>query len=268
MFGNPLAVTGLPRQLAPIVRDPEGSALLLDFDGTLAPIVTDPAAARLPPEGLGILDELQMKVALVAIVSGRPVNFLRDALGSIPVTLVGLYGTERIIDGVPIIDESVDVFRPIIEEAARQAEDGLPGLLIERKGVSFVIHWRDSLSRELEAIQHGRMIADRFALTAELGRMALEVYPPTRIDKGKAVLTLAQGYNNVLFAGDDRGDIPAFRALRQHALRTGTCGVLVAVVSDEAPAELNGFADLVVDGPAGFLLLLKLLQTALRQPGI
>src|SRR5882672_11408713 len=79
-FGYASVVRSLRHELAAIVREPDRSALLLDFDGTLAPIVTDPAAATLPPETTQVLGALQSRIARVAIVSGRPVHFLREAL--------------------------------------------------------------------------------------------------------------------------------------------------------------------------------------------
>jgi len=267
-FGYASVVRSLRHELAAIVREPDRSALLLDFDGTLAPIVTDPAAATLPPETTQVLGALQSRIARVAIVSGRPVHFLREALGPIPITLVGLYGTERFIDGVPTIDDRVEVYRPAIERAAQAAEHALTGLLIERKGVSFTIHWRASPAREQEALRQGRMVAERFGLTTEVGRMALEVRPPTKIDKGQAVLPLVGTYKHVLFAGDDRADIPAFTVLRNHAIRTATHVILVAVASDESPPELTSLADFTVDGPHGLLSVLQLLLTALQQPAI
>ena len=65
---------------------------------------------------------------------------------------------------------------------------------------------------------------------------------------------------SALYAGDDRTDLDAFRALDQlrqdgalqHALRVG-------VASDEAPSEITDEADLVVDGPTGVRELLRLL---------
>src|SRR5207244_11066248 len=131
----------------------------------------------------------------------------------------------------------VEAYRAVVERAAQAAEQALTGLLIERKGVSVTIHWRAAPAREQEALRQGRMVAKRFGLTTELGRMALEVRPPTKIDKGQAVLPLLGTYKHVLFAGDDRADIPAFTVLRTHALRTATHVILGAVASDESPHE-------------------------------
>ena len=63
-------------------RRPKRSAVLLDFDGTLSPIVDDPAAARPLSDIVEILERLGRRFALVAVLSGRPVDFLTDLLPS------------------------------------------------------------------------------------------------------------------------------------------------------------------------------------------
>ncbi|HEX3947553.1 MAG TPA: trehalose-phosphatase, partial [Acidimicrobiales bacterium] len=95
-------MTGLPAVLAPFRDHPATAALFVDFDGTLAPIVEDPAAAR-PFSGVPeLLVALAGRFGLVAVVSGRPVRFLQDVLGQSPgVHLAGLYGMEEVgTDGV------------------------------------------------------------------------------------------------------------------------------------------------------------------------
>ena len=90
----------------------------------------------------------------------------------------------------------------------------------------------------------------------------LEIRPVADIDKGTAVDRLLgeRSVDLALFGGDDRGDLDAFAALREMAnagrLRAAAC---VGVASDEAPPELAERADVVVDGPEGFLEVLSAL---------
>jgi trehalose 6-phosphate phosphatase len=97
------------------------------------------------------------------------------------------------------------------------------------------------------------------------GRKVLEIRPVSGIDKGTAVARLLDEAPVELgmFGGDDRGDLDAFAALRSRAhagrLRHAAC---IGVASDEAPAELGEAADAVVDGPSGFLEVLRALATA------
>jgi trehalose 6-phosphate phosphatase len=87
--------------------------------------------------------------------------------------------------------------------------------------------------------------------------MAVELRPPVAIDKGTAVHELVQGFRIGAFAGDDIGDLPAFAALAR-AVDDGALarGVRVGVQSPEAPPELVGSVDVLVDGPAGLAALL------------
>src|ERR1700728_2860204 len=90
----------LPELLLPLVRWPDESALFLDFDGTLSPIVEDPVGARPLPGVPELLRRLAGRLALVAVVSGRPTTFLAEVLGApAGVTLVGLYGLELALAG-------------------------------------------------------------------------------------------------------------------------------------------------------------------------
>jgi trehalose 6-phosphate phosphatase len=96
--------------------------------------------------------------------------------------------------------------------------------------------------------------------------MSVEVHPPTDVDKGSVLRSLAQSHvGPVLFIGDDVGDLPAFDALDSLAA-SGTEVFRIFVQSEESDAELLERADLVVDGPEAVLLLLQQLQTALNLP--
>src|SRR5487761_1842009 len=82
--------------LAALVEDPSGAAVLTDFDGTLAPIVDDPERALALPGAAEVLGELSRHLAVVAVVSGRPVRYLAahlEAAGPL-VRLYGGYGVE------------------------------------------------------------------------------------------------------------------------------------------------------------------------------
>jgi len=84
-------------RLAPLAASPGDTAVLTDFDGTLAPIVEDPTAVRALPGAIEVLNRLVVAYAVVAVVSGRPVSFLTERLaGTSGVRLIGLYGLEQV----------------------------------------------------------------------------------------------------------------------------------------------------------------------------
>jgi len=249
----------LPEPLVPLAARPQEAAVLVDFDGSISEIVDDPGAARALPAARDALEALVGTVARVGVVSGRPVEVLARAIDVAGITLVGQYGLERRVDGRVVVDPRAEPYLPAMAAAAGDAERELPGLLVERKaGIAITVHWRTAPDREAEAIAAVDEIARRRGLTVYATRMARELRPPVPVDKGSAVDSLLDGVSAACFAGDDRGDLPAFAAL-ERALAEGRLehAVRVAVGSAESPAELLEQADIVVDGPAGLVLLLE-----------
>ena len=74
---------GLPDPLLPLAARPNQAAVFVDFDGSISEIVEDPGAARVMPAARAALTTLTGRVARVAVVSGRPVEFLaREVWGN------------------------------------------------------------------------------------------------------------------------------------------------------------------------------------------
>jgi trehalose 6-phosphate phosphatase len=259
----------VPELLVPLASRPQAAAVLVDFDGSISAIVDDPAEARVLPAARHALAGLVGVIAIVGVVSGRPVEFLARAIDLPGLTLVGQYGLERMVDGRVVVDPRAEPYLDAVAAAAEDAERELPDLLVERKaGVAVTVHWRTTPEREKDAAAAADRIARRHGLTVYATKMARELRPPVPADKGTAVEALLDGVTAACFAGDDRGDLDAFAALErlasagriEHAVR-------IAVGSSEVPAELVAQADLVVDGPAGLVSLLEqLAQAATRKP--
>lgn len=240
--------------------------MFVDFDGTLSPIVDDPADAR-PLDGtVAALERLAGSFARVAVISGRPVAYLLShvAAGS-GVELVGLYGLERAragSSGPVVVSAAARPWGPVIETAASAASTSAPaGVSVERKGLAVTLHYRGADDLETWVASFAQGEASRLGLVAHPGKKSWELRPPVATDKGTVVSELAAGLDAVCYVGDDLGDLPAFEALGR--LGGGGGGVVTLAVAvrggDETPAALLGAADLVVDGPAGVLELLELL---------
>jgi len=255
--------------LARLASDAADAAFVTDFDGTLAPIVNDPADARPLTAALAALATLAERLGLVAVVSGRPVDFLRVHVPVDRVVLVGQYGMERLVDGEVVVDPRVVPYVDAVAAARVEAEATWPGLFVEHKGdIAFTIHWRTAagLAPHPDALAD---LAARHGLDTQPGRMACELRPPVPLDKGTAVEALLEEHgwpSHVAFAGDDRGDLPVFDLFDGERWRTDEVGgvlLCIAVRSSEAPPELIERADIVVDGPPGLAELLTDLVSAL-----
>jgi trehalose 6-phosphate phosphatase len=248
-----------------LVGDPRRAALLVDLDGSLAPIVDDPAAAVPLPAAVAACTRLAARLGRFAVVSGRPVEFVRRHLPDPTIVVVGQYGLEVDRDGVTTADPRAIPFERAVAAAAAEAERRWPRLTVERKGrVAMTVHWRTARDA---APTPGALaeLAERHGLARVPGRMACELLPPLPIDKGTAVddLLAEGGLTAVAFAGDDVGDLAAFVAVHRWAVAApGRTGLCVAVASEESPPELLELADLLVDGPYALAVQLGALADA------
>jgi trehalose 6-phosphate phosphatase len=250
--------------LAAIVAGPSSALVATDYDGTLAPIVADPAAAVPVPGAADALAGLAGHVGTVAIITGRSAAdavALGGFAGVPGLIVLGHYGAQRWQAGVlseQPVPAGVQVVRD--ELPALLAAAGAPeGTAIEDKGTALAVHTRRTADPAAAlALLRGPLgrLAVRAGMTVEPGRMVLELRPPG-MDKGAALRALAaeRAAGSVLFCGDDLGDLAAFAAIRE--LRAeGVPGCAVASESAETPAVAEA-ADLVVDGPAGVVRLLS-----------
>jgi len=231
------------RLLARLAERPAETAVLLDVDGTLAPIVPRPEDAVVPDETRGLVEQLAARYALVAAISGRPGEDVGEMVGVEGVVYVGEHGLE--------LDPRAAEWAPAIAEFADSVD--WPA---ERKRLSVSFHFRTA-DDEQAAVTELRRVAER-AVAAGLrprwGRKVLEVRPPVVADKGTAVRALLQErkLQRALYAGDDATDLDAFRGLDGLEL-----AVRVAVVSDEGPNDLGEAADILVGEPHALAGLLR-----------
>jgi trehalose 6-phosphate phosphatase len=263
-------VGDLPDVLIPIAAHPETSALFVDFDGTLAAIVDDPRGARALPGVPELLVRLAARFALVAVISGRPVSFLQEALASpAGVRLIGLYGLERIgPDGGRTVADGAAPWEAVITDVVALARAGAPeGVYVEPKGLTVTLHWRHAPEARPWVTSFAATQVAAHGLVPQSGRMELELRPPLHVDKGKVVRSLAPGLRGVAVFGDDIGDLPAFAAVA--ALGTGgavgadpVAVARIAAVDDESPGEVADQADVTVPGPHGVVALLTALAEA------
>jgi len=233
--------------LAGLSEAPQRSAVILDVDGTLAPIVPRPEDAAVPAETRAELERIADRYRLLAFVSGRMGDDARRMVGVAGAEYVGVHGLE-------LSPEAERWRQPLRELASTE----WPWGEVEDKRLTVSFHYRNADDQHA-ALAQAEEIAGRareLRLVPRFGRKVLEVRPPVEADKGTAVLQLVRdaGVSRALFAGDDTTDLDAFRGLREAGLELAVC---VAVASAEGPPELVEQADLVVASPEHLLGLLR-----------
>jgi len=253
------SVDPVQRFVDAVRRAPRATAILTDFDGTLSPTVADPITARPTASAVSVLEQLARDVGQVAVVSGRPLSFLRPLLPA-SITMSGQYGLELHRPGSDVAHvPDPSLVRAITDAVGLLTAGAEPGVLIEPKGLTITAHWRNAPDLEPIVRQQAAAVADETGLIVHDAKASVELRPDVATDKGTVVTDLAGDATNVVYLGDDLGDLPAFEALRamQEAGRTVLC---VAVDSPELPVVVRDAADVVVDGPrAAVDLLARLL---------
>jgi trehalose 6-phosphate phosphatase len=203
----------------------------------------------------------------VACISGRRAEDARRVVGLDELVYSGNHGFELLLPGEsePRPDPSLDGRD---EDASRfvgaldQRELEKLGIRIEDKGAIIALHWRGAENEgAAESLAHEIASAAEWQeLVPHQGRKVLEIRPNVAVNKGIALAALLpmREIDAALYAGDDLTDVDAFRGLRtlqeDGALSTIVC---VAVASDETPPEVQGNADLTVEGPEGVIALLE-----------
>ena len=235
----------MPPPLAELASTPERAAILLDIDGTLAPIVADPTKSRVPDATRAELVRLAGRYALVGCLTGRTREQAREIVGVDEIEYIGEHGLE--------LAREAEEWSPVLERFAAAAV-----WPVERKRFTVAFHYRTAEDEEA-AVAVLSQIADRAradGLVPRWGRKVLELRPPIDAHKGTAIVHMLErrGISRGMFAGDDLTDVDAFRAMDDLEL-----GVKIAVASPEGPIELRELADIVVAGPPELLELLRLL---------
>jgi trehalose 6-phosphate phosphatase len=137
--------------------------------------------------------------------------------------LLGSYGIEQVQDGVRRVSPAAQKWLAHVSEAGSALRDilgAVPGVLVEEKSVSVAVHWRQAADRATAAHEVHRAtsrIAADTGLRLEPGKLSEELLPPIAVDKGSALAALLASRHlaEVAYAGDDVGDIPALRAIRE-----------------------------------------------------
>ena len=255
--------------LAPLRANPSNSAVLLDIDGTLAPIVEHAADASVPESTRQLIIAISRRYAQVACISGRRASEARAMVSVGTIAYLGSHGAELLRSGwtEAQIDPAIAQWGPRLDEFRRESDT--PELRrrrvrIEDKGPIIAYHWRGAVDEQdaRAAIDAVAAHAQESALEVHWGRKVMEVRPPVRIDKGLGVRTLLgdRSFAAALYVGDDTTDLDAFHALHDLA-KEGLIerAICVGVHSNDGPLAIEEEADVVVAGTEGVRELLAAL---------
>jgi trehalose 6-phosphate phosphatase len=259
----------LVEALEPLRSDPAHAAVLLDIDGTLAPIVRHAADAHVPEATRSLLIEIAKRYGIVGCVSGRRASTARQIVAIGTIAYIGNHGGELLLPGAtrPDLDPDLAAWAPRVRAFAAAAftpERQRVRIRSEDKDVIAAFHWRgapDEAAASAVAADIAREAGEQ-GFAVHWGRKVLEVRPPVELHKGLGIAALLRGQpvSAAVYVGDDTTDLDAFRGLRALVGADGLeCAVCVAVDSDETPPELASEADLLVDSAAGVRGLLQAL---------
>jgi trehalose 6-phosphate phosphatase len=236
-------------------------AVMLDVDGTLAPIAQVFDQARVPVETQKAIASLLARPNVhVALVTGRGAATARRMVGVGNLWVVGNHGFEiQGPNGEDFADPGVAKYREVIATAVDELQPrirSMEGVIIENKVITLSVHWRlaraDIAPRLRKVVEE---VAGPLGLRVTDGKRIFEIKPPALIDKGTAVLALAERLTNerddasIVFAGDDITDEDAIRALRTHHPRA----VTIRVLGEENPPTGAEFSLHGTEGMREFL---------------
>ncbi len=217
--------------------------LMLDFDGTLAPIVSHPDLATLPRETRARLVELRAAPSVSpAIISGRSVADLRQRVAVENIIYVGNHGRELQRPGASEPEANLEIQKRMVEVAGHLTKklSGVLGVVIENKGLTVALHYRQVPEAMRPRVRScTQEIAQQMAGLIEVseGKCVYDLFPSDGASKGKSALALLEEHGGLptvlpIYCGDDTTDETVFRALP-----TGSITVYVGNVGAASAAR-------------------------------
>ena len=208
--------------------------LLVDYDGTLTPIVETPDLAHLPAETRRVLEALsQSRRFTIGIISGRELCDIKNKVGLPNIIYVGNHGMEiEEVPGIVSINPSAEKARSKLSDLHRKLAEALgsiEGVLVENKGVSLSVHYRlvneqmvPEVKRTFDRIVSAAQTSGDIRVT--FGKKVYEVRPSIALDKGWAVNMLIEKHKTSalnkdllsIYIGDDQTDEDAFRVINRY----------------------------------------------------
>ena len=259
----------IQEKLEPLIAGAASTAVFLDLDGTLAPIMPRPNDVSIPADIIRLIRQLAHKYMAVTIVSGRPATGAKRIVGNAELAYIGNHGFETMLPGhAVVVCEEAQPFltriRELIESCHKNEQTPEMGIWIEDKTATMSFHFRRAHDPEQAvAFIHENFfpIIEKMGLAVFEGRKVIEVRPPAPVNKGVAVGELLDRLScrQAIYIGDDTTDVDALKELRKRSRRKNSIMVGVGVISSEMPSELPKSADLLVERTSGVEQVLQML---------
>ncbi|PXW26522.1 trehalose-phosphatase [Paraburkholderia caballeronis] len=210
-------------QVLPAVLPPDQTAFFFDFDGTLVELAPTPDGVLVRPDMLALLGELRrLTHGAVAVVSGRGIDSIDAFLGMPDLPVAGLHGAERRdangdTQRIGFHDQRLLHMEQVLAEVVRTH----PGMLLEIKGASLALHYRNAPEHEGVAREATQKLAADYAdaYVLQPGKMVYEIKPKD-VDKGRALRAFFDeppfAGRRPVFAGDDLTDEKGFAVVNAH----------------------------------------------------
>ncbi len=251
-------------------RSPFG--LITDVDGTISETAPTPQQAKVSPLCRHYLSALSQHLALVAAISGRPAIEVKNMLKIDGMVYIGNHGLERWTEGHSEFTKDAKDYPEVIKAVIKELTPllSIEGVRIEDKGITATIHYR--LCREPQLAERDILVALENLTPAKRlrimqGRMAINLIPLVKVNKGTATLDLIQGYHlqGGIYLGDDLTDVDAFTAIQSASHNSEFQGFAIGIISREMPEKLVTETDFTLNGVNDVERFLKWMsQTALE----
>lgn len=236
-------------------------AVFLDYDGTLSPIVDDPAAAVIDEQTRQVVAGLA-EVTTTAVVSGRDTTDVMERVGLPGIVYAGSHGFDiRRGDGTVLDDSRGAPFAAPLDAVEAELAEALadvPGAQLDRKRFSLAVHYRRVPPEHVAAVEPAvdAALARHPELRKGGGKKVFELRPDVDWDKGHAVLQLLEAVGAhalPVYVGDDLTDEDAFRAIRGR-------GIGVVVRGEDRPT----YADYSLEDTEAVVVFLAAIRDLLE----
>ncbi|HUS04546.1 MAG TPA: trehalose-phosphatase [Dehalococcoidia bacterium] len=229
------------------IREAKHILLLIDYDGTLTPIVERPELAYLSLEVKECLQGLAgVPYLTLGIISGRTLEDLQERVGINGIIYVGNHGLEIEGPGVSFVNPAAKQEVPLLHSLWQDIDKAIAdirGARIDNKGLTLSLHYRLVDEAQLDELNHifNEMVKSPLAsgqIRVTPSKKAYDIRPAVDWDKGKAMEFIAKKLNGrnkplMLFLGDDVTDYDGFRL----ANRDGGISIFVGDTRTNPPAQ-------------------------------